>query len=206
MSEKKRLNIVVTLIYILVFTGLLIYNLIHKSWFFFDAVISIVLAIYFYYLSNKFDIGWAGLLFANLVVFCHDLGSFDAYKGTIFGIGYDSEVHFFGSCVGAILGMKIIPKSLNVFYSKNSFRKNFFLILSIISIVLFFGIVIEFIEFTGYSMGVYSTNMFSPTDLDLRTPNYLYVDTIGDLIANVTGALTGVIIYFLFHKKRKHKQ
>jgi hypothetical protein len=206
MSEKNKQKLVVTTIYLLVFIGFFVYNIIHKSWFAYDAIVAISLTIFFYYISNKLNIGWIGLLFANFAVFSHNLGSFDAYKGTILGIGYDTEIHFFISCIAGVLAMKIIPESFNIIYAKKSFRKNFFLILSVISIILFFGVIIEFMEFTGFSLGVNSTNMWTPTDLSEDSPNYLYKDTIEDLFANVTGTVVGIIIYFLLDKKKKYKQ
>ena len=199
MDPKK---IIFSLFFIL-FSGLFIYNIMMNSGWIWDTSIAIVYLFLFYVISKKVNIGSVGLFFAYFVVLMHNLGIFGLYSKTFFSIGYDKYVHFISSFVGGIIIATILIKSsLIVDILNQKFIKKLILILGSVSIVILIGIIIEFIEFSGYFF--FHTawqGMFSPSDLLAKGPDYLYIDTIGDIFTNVLGSLLGSI-YIIFWQGR----
>src|SRR6185503_8807110 len=124
------------------------------------------------------------LLFA-LALLLHNLGAFGLYQKGVFGLSFDIYVHYYFGLVGALIVRRILEKTLALYGWK----------LWLVSVLLIMGMgaIHELIKYLSYLMLGEQRGMLKPHT------GYEF-DTQRDLLNNLLGSLTAMILAWLYHR------
>jgi uncharacterized membrane protein YjdF len=183
----------------------------HDTGFIKDVIFSVFLIIVLFFLYAKIrltPISYSLVCFSLIV---HNLGTFGFYANPpIFNIPYDVITHILGFFTVTIVIANFLSFSLT---KSKKFKFNDFIVLMMIFLAaLGIGAIVETMEFTGYLVWGQGEGFFQFGSGDLNNADLLtqvvgggYFDTMGDLICNMVGALSAVILFwmtfFIFKKQ-----
>lgn len=208
MNTKSKLP--TTIFFALIYFFLAIYNYYNGSEWFNDSILALFLLGLTFYYSDYLKMTKDCYILFNMGLLAHNLGSFGFYSYTFSIFAYDNLVHLLNSMVWAYIIFNFITRKFDV--KKNERVKNSFIgehisliILLVISLVSMCGVIIELIEFTGYSYLGAGDGMFFTGVGDSNQNSEisgLYIDTMGDIFINIIGAIIGTFLYYRVKSKK----
>lgn len=195
-------------IFLLIFVLLLFYNINQGSQWVLDASLAILLLIIFYFIDMWLDFGVVLIILFNLGLIVHNLGSFGFYSLSFGLFEYDNFVHVFSSFAAGYIIISIIAKKFH--YRSGILKKKTVVddhkalaVLLVISFVISLGVFVELTEFIGYAYLGVGDGLFFYGSGDLGAGlSGEYIDVMTDIIANIIGAIIGVLAYYLLDLKR----
>jgi len=193
--------------FILIFLILTIYNFVIGSDWLFDNILTIILLILVFYFNKKLKLNNLSYVMLNIALLSHNLGTFGFYSLSLGIISYDDAVHFLSSLVGAWIIFNFVT-SFHLKFIQAAVKENrTLLIILVIAFAIFFGTLVEILEFAGFSY-------FGPGEGILFTgagdygkfgdPATQYNDTMTDIIVNVIGSTVGALFFYVTHRKKKY--
>ena len=167
--------------------------------------------IFIYSINRWLKLKKTGLTLFNIALLTHNLGSFGFYNWTWGFLGYDNLVHFVGSFVAAYIIFNFVSRKLHI--KKNQRVKNTVIdehkvifIFLVIATVAFLGVCIELLEYSGFVfLGSGDGILFAGAgdSGDFGSMEGQYIDTMGDIIVNILGTITGVLVFYFARYKKK---
>jgi uncharacterized membrane protein YjdF len=167
----------------------------------------LVIVLYFLYKKLKLNVLTYSLVCLSFVL--HNLGAFGFYDN--FFIPYDYITHFVG-----IFSITLIIANLLSYYllKDKKFRtKDWVILLLVVLSGLGVGSLVETIEFGGYlawGMGEgffqFGTGDYVALSQEANLVDIVgggYFDAMGDLVVNLIGALSAVLVYLCYFKIKK---
>ncbi len=207
---KRRSYILIIFLVLIVFLALFS----HNTDYFKDFLFSSALMVVFFLIYEKLRLTPLTYSLVGFSLLVHNLGVFGFYANSPFNIPYDTITHFIGLFTAAL----VIANVLSVNLSKDKkFKLNDFVILFLVFLgALGVGSIIENMEYGGYLIWGEGEGFFEFGKGDyqeLSDPDKLtlivgggYFDAMQDLIANLAGALLGVVLFgVLFFGFKKGK-
>ncbi len=178
--------------FLLLYAALFAYNLSDGSKGAWDNVASLFIVTAIFLLSGWADLGPGLFLLANLPLLAHNLGTVGTavLYGTHLGpLPYDKFIHLFSTIVFAALLFRTLLRHRML---RSVAAAAFFAF----TVVSFFGVMTEIVEYEGYLHLPSSSGFFNSQQGPApETGTLLYADTVTDLIANEAGALAGVLLF-----------
>jgi uncharacterized membrane protein YjdF len=133
-----------------------------------------------YSFRHKFSLHPFHLALFALALLVHNLGAFGFYRKVLLGLEFDTYVHFYFGLAGAL----IICRALRVNYGLNRVE----LLIGVTLLILGVGAIHELIEWV-------STLILGPERGMLKLNTGDVFDTQKDLLNNLLGALTALVLY-----------
>ena len=208
---RKKVGIVSVIISIVVYLLFSFYNLINGSQWIFDSISSIIFIIFVFSIRKWFKIRRFEFLLINIALVIHNLGAFGFYSWSFWIIEYDNVVHFVASVVAAYVIFDFIARKLHIKENQRvkstvvDEHKVIFITIVIASVVML-GTFIELIEYGGYVFlgkgeGIFFTGVGDSGKLGVVGEHY--DDTMNDILVNILGSISGVLVYYYSEYKRK---
>jgi uncharacterized membrane protein YjdF len=182
----------------------------YKGDFIADLILSVFLVIVLYFLYKKLKLNVLTYSLVCLAFILHNLGAFGFYDN--FFIPYDYITHFVG-----IFSITLIIANLLSYYllKDKKFRtKDWVILLLVVLSGLGVGSLVETIEFGGYlvwGMGEgffqFGTGDYVALSQETNLVDIVgggYFDAMGDLVVNLIGALSAVLVYLCYFKIKKY--
>lgn len=192
--------------FLLVFSSFLAYSLITKSQWAIDNSIAIVLTSFMIAASKWLNAGKTEIRLFGSGLILHNLGTFGFYELGIGPFTYDNLVHFAIPLIAACILFNFVEVELRKGTAKGFHRhKAMYTFLVLASIVLI-GAVIEIVEFFGFMLlGPGEGILFTGAGDSANNGDVAgqYIDTMGDMIINLLGALAGVLLYNTIKYKKR---
>ncbi|MBW2967561.1 hypothetical protein KY362_03675 [Candidatus Woesearchaeota archaeon] len=208
----RREHWAIYIVFLLVYVGLIVFNLSTGSQWFWDALIAAGFLTFMFFLNKYLKLGKTGFLLFNAALLCHNLGSFGFYEFKWGVVAYDNLVHLLGGAVAAYIVFNYIARKLHM-HRKVQLRSSVLdenlvvMLLLVIAGVAFLGVVVELVEFAGYQwLGPGEGILFvGAGDASYSKAEYetQYEDTMEDIIVNLLGASIGVVLYYHLKYKKK---
>lgn len=208
---KKHVRYTIYIISLSIFTLLLIYNIVNKSEWMLDNILSMTFLIFIFSINKWLKLGKTGLLLAFFALLLHNLGSFNFYSYSFWIFEYDTIVHFISSTSTAYIIFNFISRKLHIKENQRVAHTvvdehKFIFIFLVIASVTVLGVFVELIEYGGYRILGPGDGMFYTGAGDsgkFGQAQGQYIDTMDDIITNIFGTITGVSIFYFFKYKKK---
>ena len=203
-EPAKIQDLVIFVLMILTVVGIGIYAFINSSVWVLDNFLLLILIAIIILLHKKLHIKTYMLVFAYIAIFLHSAGTFGWYSTEPLGLRYDYYTHFIGGFVLAL----IIYNYLDKCHSNRNYRymNKITVIFLTIMAVAGLGTLIEITEFAGYKLfgtgeGIFLWGVGDGAEILFGTdiPRE-WINTMWDLINNLIGAITGVLVIFSARK------
>ncbi len=193
-DNHRTLNNRITIIALIIAFCLLMYNIIDKPQFIKDSIAIILIIILYYFIEKKHPLDPAIYVIGFVPLFLHLVGvSFGIFR-LLFFVGTDKYIHFFSSLSVTIIFF---------YWLIDDKKKRYFMILLVAFLVAQgFGAINEVNEFVGtHYFHVIDEGMFSQHDnLPKIFSDLQDYDTWWDMIFNLMGSLTGIVIIVVREK------
>lgn len=206
MNKKQRYFIYG--FFAIVYVSFGVFNYLNSSQWLLDNVLSLFFLTAFFLLAKWLHVGKVSFILFNVALLSHNLGAFGLYSISWGIFGYDNVVHFLSSFVAAYIVFNFIAYKLHVKQHKKSTFDDHVpvLILLVISLVAMMGVLIEVMEFIGYTYlgagdGIFFVGAGDSGDEADVTGQY--VDTMSDILVNAAGTLLGVLVYYHFRYRKR---
>ena len=209
MNQTERYAIFI--VFLFIYLAMAFFNFFLKSQWLFDNLVALVFLTFIFILSRWLLLGASGFILFNIALLMHNMGSFGWYEWTWRFLAYDNIVHFVGALVAAWIIFNFVSAKLHIrdrHHVKQTVvdEHKVILIFLVMASVAMLGTFVELIEFGGFVLLGPGEGMFftgsgdgsvSADDFTLQ-----YYDTMGDIIVNIIGSVTGVL-FFYFMRYRK---
>ncbi len=208
MNKKEKYGIYA--IFLVIYIGLAGYNYTLRSQWLFDNILSIAALTFFLLMLRWLNVRFFGFIMFNFALLLHNMGTFGWYSLTWEIFGYDNIVHFIASLVAGYLTFNFVTRNLQI--KKKARVKNTvfdehkaILIFLVIATVVLFGVLVELVEFAGFMLLGHGDGILFAGSGDVGSTENMagqYTDTMGDIIVNILGTITGVLIYYYTKYKK----
>ncbi|MFH1063600.1 MAG: hypothetical protein V1729_00805 [Candidatus Woesearchaeota archaeon] len=197
-------------IFMSIYASFAVYSLLNSSQWIIDNTVAMVALTGMLIINRWVKLRKTGFILFNIGFLIHNGGTFGLYNLRWGMFAYDNIVHLVGSAVAAYIIFNFIARKLHI--KKGQRVKStvvdehkLIMIFLVIASVAMLGTVVELIEFVGFLHLGSDMSMGGLLNVDAEgeTAAKEYMDTMGDIVLNILGSITGVLFYYhIMYKQR----
>lgn len=200
-KKNKNITTFIYSFFVIFYLILAIYNFKRGSEWIIDNTLTIIFLTGMLYVKKKLSLNTLEYITVCIAVFFHNLGTFGFYSLKYGVVAYDNFTHLVTCGISSFLIYSVLTKKIN-------FRKhNIMLFIIVISIVNFFGVVLEVSEYIGFmKLGVGDGLLYAGAGDSDHTPEDVkgqYIDTMEDIIVNFLGSILGSLLFLILKNSKK---